>query len=660
MRTKKKLLLINPPANANVGSQLHLENLGLGYVAAAVRQQLGDTHAVHLWDCSLIDPSAQYVPALLRSLKPEYVGLTLSTMNAEHGARIASQIRKCDRDIRILLGGILPTTLTTEELACFQPDAIIRGEGEVLAPRALAAMDALDRRAGAEVLEFAQDEPLDVDALPWPARDMLPWQFRLHPQASIAASRGCPYRCSFCSIPQPGGKRLWRPRDIDDVVAEMQAVYRRHHASHFYFVDDNFLLDAPGSQQRAERFASLVLEKLPDIRFGFMCRSAAVHAPLFKLLKKAGLAGVFLGIESFSQPVLDRYRKQEAVEEHLQAIATLNDLGIIINPGFIFFDPWTRMSEINETLNVMKRIQFQSLESINSRMTCYAGSEVAGRVTEAVSEKHRIGIKDYNIEDESVNNLFKQCCSLFYSILTGIESYNNYKKTRYCMGYMLPYFLNGERESLFMKYYRESQASWEKGDALVVSLLQQCANDVNLTVEMVWPAHCSDAEEFWRQGNEASSRFFRLAKIVAVSQMARGQRSRARLMALVFTTPHADFSLDALFEGAVAGQSENAGVLAEMLMQYRGNQTETYFQYLCSNKDDAVAAVAVEAALFSCHAPLIALAIASIEQRGNAVTGALAAKVAQARALLGLGYPEYVLGLAQGGLGAGTAYAAAQ
>lgn len=649
MRTKKKLLLINPPANANVGSQLHLENLGLGYVAAAVRQQLGDTHAVHLWDCSLIDPSAHSIPALLRSLKPDYVGLTLSTMNAEHGARIAARIRQCDPGIRILLGGILPTTLTTEELACFHPDALVRGEGEILTPRVLAAMDAVKGRDKVEVLEFVQDEPLDVDALAWPARDMLPWQLRLHPQTSIAASRGCPYRCSFCSIPQPGGKKVWRPRDIDDVVAEMQAIYQRYHSSHFYFVDDNFLLDTPKSQQRAERFAALVLEKLPDIRFGFMCRSAAVRAPLFKLLKKAGLAGVFLGIESFSQPVLDRYRKQETVEEHLQAIAILNDLGIVINPGFIFFDPWTRTSEINETINVMKRIQFQSLESINSRLTCYVGSHVAECVTETVSEKPKIGIKDYVIEDIEARNMFELCRTLFYSILPGVRDYSDYLNNRYCVGYLLPYFLNSRREALLMKYYRESLANWEKGDAIVISLLQQCANNVHLKIEEVWPRHRCDAEEFWRQGNDASSRFFRLAQIVAVSQMTSGNPSLSRLMALAFTTPHKDFSLDVLFQAEADGKHANAAILAEMMPQYRGSQAEPYFQYLLSQDDDAIAAVAVEAALRTCQPPVLALAQACIEKRRSAGSDALTAKLVQANALLGQGFPEYVLGLAQGG-----------
>ena len=87
------------------------------------------------------------------------------------------------------------------------------------------------------------------------------------------------------------------------------------------------------------------------------------------------------------------------------------------------------------------------------------------------------------------------------------------------------------------------------------------------------------------------------------------------------------------------------------MLQYRGSQTETYFHYLLSHNDAAVAAVAVEAALRTCHAPVLALAQACVEKRHNAVPQALTAKLAQAKALLGLGFPEYVLGLAQAGLG---------
>ena len=643
MRSKKQLLLINPPANADVGKQLHMENLGLGYVAAAVRRNLGDSHEAHIWDCSIVDPAGKFIGALLKKLSPDYVGLSLSTMNANGGVQVAAQIKEFDPSIRIILGGVLPTSLPTDELQIFSPDAIVRGEGEALVSPVLTALDAAAGPGEREVLEVSQDVPLDVDAVGWPSRDMLPWQLRLHPQTSISASRGCPYRCSFCSIPQPGGKKGWRPRNIEDVVAEMEFIHKRHHCAHFYFVDDNFVLPTAGSHKRAEHFAHLVLEKLPDIRFGFMCRSAAIEPELFRLLKKAGLAGVFLGIESFSQPVLDRYRKQETVEEHIEAISTLNDLGITTNPGFIFFDQWTKVSEINDTINVMKRIHFQSLESMNSKLTCYKGSAIADEITENFDEKPSIGIKKYALQDAAVKKLFDQCCEIFYQVLPTMDSYAAYQRKSYCMGYLLPYFLNTSREALFLKYYTESHGFWKKGERGVMQFLQDSANADTDAVRDIGPVLAGEVDPLWRQGNDTAERFFRLAGVVLGNQLHQESRSQVRLAALGFTSPLPGLDIDALFAHADAIRPENRIVLAESMAQYRGAKAQDAFEFLFKEDSDAVAIAAIDAALRIFYLPVIPLAEAALAGRADGGSPALRDAVARARALFQLSYPEYIL-----------------
>jgi hypothetical protein len=643
MRSKKQLLLINPPANADVGKQLHLENLGLGFVAAAVRRELGHSHEVHLWDCSLVDPTGKFIRQLLQKLSPGVVGLSLSTMNANEGERIARLIKAFDPSIRILLGGILPTCLQTEELLRFCPDAILRGEGEGLVAGVLTALDSPRPSGSAEVLEVSQDVPLDVDSLGWPARDMLPWQLRLHPQTSISASRGCPYRCSFCSIPQPGGKKIWRPRAIEDVVAEMECIHHHYHSSHFYFVDDNFVLNTPKARQRAEQFAHLVLEKLPDIRFGFMCRSAAIEASLFKLLKKAGLAGVFLGIESFSQAVLDRYRKQETVEEHIAAITTLNDLGITVNPGFIFFDQWTRTSEINETIDVMKGIHFQALESMNSKLTCYKGSAIADEILENHDEAPSLGIKKYAIADAAVQGLFHQCCTVFYDLLPTREHYAAYQRNSYCMGYLLPYFLNSGREALFLKYYTESHEAWKQGDNMVMQFLQDSTNQTPGRDAALEPMLTDRIEPLWKRGNEAAERFFRLARIVLVNQMGQESLSRVRLTALAFTSLRSDLDMDVLFANAHSVRPENRVVLAESMAQYKGRDAGKNFRFLLAQNNDAVASLALDAAERLFYRPIVALAEDYVARQGQDASPAFAEAVCQAKRLFQLSYPEYIL-----------------
>jgi radical SAM superfamily enzyme YgiQ (UPF0313 family) len=640
---KKKLLLINPPPNANVGSQLHLENLGLGYIATAVRKDLGKTHNVYIWDCSIVDPLANHIKQLLTTINPDYVGFSLSTMNAQQGMNIASLIKKHAPNTKIILGGILASSLHATELSCFCPDAVIRGEGELLITQVIKIFDESNPSDKIELIEVSQDLPLDVDRLGWASRDMLPWQLRFHPQSSISASRGCRYRCSFCSIPQPNGKRKWRPRNIEDVVEEMVYINNKYSSTHFYFVDDNFLFNTAASFERAEYFAHLLLEKLPDIRFGFMCRSAAIDIHLFKILKKAGLSGVFLGIESFSQPVLDRYKKKETVEEHLLAISILNELGITINPGFIFFDPWTNIPEVNDTLNVMKRINFQSLQSLNSKLTCYIGSDIESCIIEQSDIPSTVGIKKYSLQNKKVQLLFNECCNLFYKILPKISDYITYQQYHYNIGYLLPYFLNTNRERFSLTYFDECQSEWKQGDNIIMQFLQDYANDtlqkssdINLILE-------NKVKPYWQRGNSIAERFFRFAKISLLNRISQENFSKAQLSSLAFTSPCSDLNIDVIFNNFSSIEENNRIVLAELMACYTGENTASHFETLLTDKADDVVMASINSALRIFYAPIVTIAQHYLERYGDDVSSELKMEIERLPSLFKLSYPEFIL-----------------
>ena len=505
MDAKKTLLLVNPPANPDVGAQLFLENLGLGYLAASVRKHCGATHRALIWDCPILDRSMAQLREAMLAARPDYVGLSLTTMNAHFGVQAAQLVRETVPQAKIILGGILPSTLDSAALTAFAPDAVIRGEGEFLLCDALARLDAGE---DTPLLQVSQDTPVDVDALPWPARDMLPWQLARHPQASLAASRGCPNRCGFCSIPRPANSRRWRPRAIEDVVEEMRWLNTEYGVSHFYFVDDNFLLNTTGSHNRALHFARLVLTTMPPIRFGFMCRSAAVDKSVFKLLKKAGLCAVFLGIESFSQAVLDRYQKQELVAEHLQAISTLNRLGITINPGFIFFDPWTSAAEVRENLRAMRGLDFASLESVNSKLTCYKGSAIEARVTKSPDAPTRLGITEYAFEETATRELFDECVRLFYRSLAGKQAYRLYQRYRFLLGSLQPYLVNTPHEARFLAQFHACKAFWRSADNVVLDWLDAFARGVRDAPALLDARIDAVAASCVKSGFMASVQFF--------------------------------------------------------------------------------------------------------------------------------------------------------
>ena len=79
-----------------------------------------------------------------------------------------------------------------------------------------------------------------------------------------------------------------------------------------------------------DEFLSEISKRNMNISFDIDCRVNDVNEELFLKLKKAGLRGVFLGIESFSQRVLDTLNKNITVQENIDAILQLRNLRITV------------------------------------------------------------------------------------------------------------------------------------------------------------------------------------------------------------------------------------------------------------------------------------------------------------------------------------------
>jgi radical SAM superfamily enzyme YgiQ (UPF0313 family) len=228
----------------------------------------------------------------------------------------------------VVAGGPYPTSLPDEILAC-GCDFLVRGEAEETLPQLLSALR--EGRAGG-VIE-AQARP-DVTASPVPRFDLL--KIDDYVVMSVQTSRGCPFDCEFCDVVNLYGRRP-RFKTPEQVLAELEAVYRLGHRGWVFITDDNFignksharaLLAAltPWNQERGEPFSFWTQATV----------NLGQDRELIDRMTAANFNTVFIGIESPDEDVLASARKFHNISNPLlESLDNISRNGLSIVGSFI-------------------------------------------------------------------------------------------------------------------------------------------------------------------------------------------------------------------------------------------------------------------------------------------------------------------------------------
>ena len=371
---------------------LPIEHLGLMSIAAYARSQglcvetvdglvAGHASVAETWNA--IDAIAQ------KSGPPMLIGF--SAIDTFDEVRwLADRCRREWEGVRIAIGNTFATLNYERILAghdCF--DFVVIGEGEVsftLLAEALLDGTPVDK---VPALAWRQEDgcirstpvtAVDLDELPWPARDELPTVLREGFAGAVFSTRGCLYRCTFCGTGAASdllGRNRYRTRSVQSVVDEIEYLIADFGVGFLSISDDLFLAKHPSMQARAEEFASeLIRRKLP-LTFMIDARiDSVVDLKLFAHLRQAGLRRVFIGLETGSYEQLVSYRKRHTAqgEDPAARINALQELGIEVIPGTIMFHPTVQPSELRQTLRLLKATGYRNPNKLLDRMTAYPGT----------------------------------------------------------------------------------------------------------------------------------------------------------------------------------------------------------------------------------------------------------------------------------------------
>lgn len=341
------------------------DNLGLRYLASSLRA------AGHDVRIETFGPDAAPLVTVARRWSPDVIGFSMifQFMAPDFGQVIAA-LRDAGVEAHMTMGGHY-ASFAPETLLLLIPglDSVVRFEGEgVIVELADAVagrgpwqdIRGIAWRDGDHVnLTPPREDTLDLDALPWPEREDIVYERQQLPTASVLASRGCPYKCSFCSIItfyEGNGTRGRRRRDPSSVVDELEHLVNERGVRLILFQDDDFLAGGRAARDWARTVADDVIRRNlhERMRFKFSCRSDEVREETLEPLIDAGLTHVYLGVEAGDPESLKTLNKLITPDVHVRAGEILRRLDLTFDFGFMLMEPWSTLTSVRNNLAFLR------------------------------------------------------------------------------------------------------------------------------------------------------------------------------------------------------------------------------------------------------------------------------------------------------------------
>jgi len=324
----------------------------------------------------------------IKKKKPGLVGLSfLSTTSYPYAKILARAIRAADSKVKLAFGGVFASLNSNlVKLQCPEVDFVCRGDGEQLL---LDLIERIDDPSTVASLTWAKDGKVinnanrpperNLDQWPFPDRESLKLDFvesmpldvpavlSMERFTTMQTSRGCPWSCVFCDIPI-FNEGKWRSRSPQHVTEEFKQLQAQGYGS-VYFVDDHFLLQP----RRIEAICKGINDNGINIQWGCEGRVDSVAQHLFPAMAKAHCRTLMFGLESGSQKILDRVKKEQTLDEITTAVTNAKKAGIeIVHGFFVVGNPDETVEDMRATFDFAAKLPLDTFGF--NRLCVYRGT----------------------------------------------------------------------------------------------------------------------------------------------------------------------------------------------------------------------------------------------------------------------------------------------
>ncbi len=358
------MLLINP-ATAKFGGFLSR------YVPVGIPVAIGCIAAYlekHEIKCAVLDEELlDITPSVLRDAvqgleKPYVFGVSCLTAHVGRGYQIAAMIKREFPDSTVVFGGLHPTTLPEESLATGNVDYVVRGEGEEVMLQLYRAIRGERDSENILGISFLRggiihnnpEAPLipDINDIP-----TFPYHLFENPKYDmgfLTTSRGCPYRCSYCSQRLLTGT-TYRYQSAEKIVESLDLLVNKYNQKAIVFYDDNFCLKA----RRVHDLCDMIVERGLHEKVALSVQTRADNVlhhggeDLVRHMSESGFTHMGFGMETGVQRLADLIRKDETVDCHMETTELCRKYGIDVSLFMIFGLPTETAKDREDSYNVV-------------------------------------------------------------------------------------------------------------------------------------------------------------------------------------------------------------------------------------------------------------------------------------------------------------------
>jgi anaerobic magnesium-protoporphyrin IX monomethyl ester cyclase len=363
---KPNILLVNTPIDLKESGYFRISKggritksipLGLAYIAAYVHDSGYDVRCLDL-DAQRLPPSevSKHVDSGV-----DYVGITSHTPSMKNALSICREVKRKSPKTKTILGGPHATNEPEETAFLDDVDIVVIGEGEevvknILRGKPLGKIPAIAYKEGGMVFRNPGKGSMhDLDSLPFPAYSMFPYEsfspsehrdlepLRDEPFISMISSRGCPFRCSFCSTYHGKNRR----RSADNVIEEMYERVRDIDSRKFMFYDDAFNLDRVFVMDLTGK----IIKGGPEVLWGCNMRADYIDSEMLNKMKESGCKRVYVGAESGDDKILKTIDKSMTTGKMMNSVRMMQAAGLEVSASFIIGAPRETRETIRETID---------------------------------------------------------------------------------------------------------------------------------------------------------------------------------------------------------------------------------------------------------------------------------------------------------------------